>query len=92
MVTARDHALLRAVQVGRAELICGCEPHLLVDGLHVCDQDTHALAGLIAPAIPGRVGMRVLAVLTDAGRRAMAGAEVAACAPAVAAGAAVVSS
>ena len=46
-------------------------PHLLVDGLHVCDQDTHALAGLIAPAIPGRVGMRVLAVLTDAGARAL---------------------
>jgi hypothetical protein len=53
-------------------------PHLLVDGLHVCDQDTHALAGLIAPAIPGRAGMRVLAVLTDAGQRALAGAEVAA--------------
>ena len=70
----------------------GCVPHLLVDGLHVCDQDTHALAGLIAPAIPGRVGMRVLAVLTDAGRQALADAEVAACAPAVAAGAAVVSS
>jgi hypothetical protein len=78
--------------VGRAELVCGCEPHLLVDGLHVCDQDTRALAGLIAPAIPGRAGMRVLAVLTDAGRRALAGAEATACAPAVAAGAAVVSS
>ncbi len=91
-MSARDRALLRAVQVGRAELVCGCEPHLLVDGLHVCDQDTHALAGLIAPAIPGRVGMRVLAVLTDAGQRVLAGAEVAACAPAVAPGAAVVSS
>ena len=77
-MTARDRALLRAVGVGRAELVCGCEPHLLVDGRHVCDQDTHALAGLIAPAIPGQVGMRVLAVLTDAGRRALAGAEVAA--------------
>jgi len=91
-VSARDRALLRAVAVGHAELVCGCEPHLLVDGLHVCDQDTHALAGLIAPAIPGRVGMRVLAVLTDSGRRALADAEVAACAPALASGAAVVSS
>ena len=74
-MSARDRALLLAVQVGRAELVCGCEPHLLVDGLHVCDQDTHALAGLIAPAIPGRVGMRVL---TDAGQRALVDAEVAA--------------
>ena len=77
-MSARDRALLRAVRVGRAELVCGCVPHLLVDGLHVCDQDTHTLAGLIAPAIPGRVGMRVLAVLTDAGQRALADAEVAA--------------
>jgi len=77
-VTARDRALLRAVRVGRAELVCGCVPHLLIDGLHVCDQDTHALTGLIAPAIPARAGMRVLAVLTDAGQRALAGAEVAA--------------
>ena len=91
-MSARDRALLLAVQVGRAELVCGCEPHLLVDGLHACDQDTHALAGLIAPVIPGRVGMRVLAVLTDAGQRALAGAEVAACAPALASGAVVVSS
>ena len=77
-MSARVRALLRAVRVGRAELVCGCVPHLLVDGLHVCDQDTHTLAGLIAPAIPGRVGMRVLAVLTDAGQRALADAEVAA--------------
>jgi hypothetical protein len=90
-VSARGRAILRAVAVGRGELVCGCVPHLLVDGLHVCDQDTHALAGLVAPAIPGRPGMRVLAVLTDAGRRALAGTEVA-CAPAVAAGAVVVSS
>ena len=91
-MSARDRAVLLAVAVGRAELVCGREPHLLVDGLHVCDQDTHALAGLIAPAIPGRVGMRVLTVLTDAGRQALAGAEVTACAPALASGAAVMSS
>ena len=77
-MSARDRALLCAVRVGRAELVCGCVPHLLVDGLQVCDQDTHALAGLIAPAIPGRAGMRVLAVLTDAGQQALADAEVAA--------------
>ncbi len=72
MLSRRALSLLRAVRVGRAELVCGCQPHLLVDGLHVCDQDTAALAGLIAPAIPGRVGMRVLAQLTDAGQRALA--------------------
>jgi hypothetical protein len=74
VLSRRDLALLRAVHVGRAELVCGCQPHLLVDGLHVCDQDTAALTGadLIAPAIPGQVGMRVLAQLTDAGQRALA--------------------
>ena len=67
----RARSLLRAVRVGRGELVCGCVPHLLVDGLHVCDMDTLALAGLIGPAIPGQVGMRVLAQLTDAGTRAL---------------------
>ncbi len=71
VLTRRDLALLRAVRVGRAELVCGCQPHLLVDGLHVCDSDTFTLAGLIAPTIPGQVGMRVLARLTDAGTRAL---------------------
>ena len=70
-LTRRDLALLRAVRVGRCQLVCGCVPHLLVDGLHVCDMDTHALAGLIGPAFPGQPGMRVLARLTDAGTRAM---------------------
>ncbi len=70
-LSRRTLSLLRAVRVGRAELVCGCVPHLLVDGLHVCDMDTLALAGLIAPAIPGQVGMRVLATLTDAGARAL---------------------
>jgi len=72
VLSRRDLALLRAVHVGRAELVCGCQPHLLVDGLHVCDMDTLALAGLIGPAIPGQPGMRVLARLTDAGTRALA--------------------
>ncbi len=72
-LSCRARALLRAVQVGRGELICGRAPHLLIDRLHVCDQDTAALtrAGLIAPAIPGAPGMRVLAQLTDAGRRVL---------------------
>jgi len=67
----RARSLLRAVRVGRGQLVCGYVPHLLVDGLHVCDMDTLALAGLIGPAIPGQVGMRVLARLTDAGTRAL---------------------
>ena len=67
----RARSLLRAVQIGHAELVCGRVPHLLVDGLHVCDSDTLALAELIGPAIPGQVGMRVLAVLTDAGKLAV---------------------
>ena len=70
-LSRRALSLLRAVRVGRAELLCGRMPHLLVDGLHVCDMDSLALAGLIAPAIPGQVGMRVLAQLTDAGMSAL---------------------
>jgi len=70
-LTHRALALLRAVRVGRGVLVCGRIPHLLVDGLHVCDSDTFTLAGLIAPSIPGQVGMRVLARLTDAGTRAL---------------------
>jgi hypothetical protein len=63
--------LLRDVRAGRAEVVCGCVPHLLVDGLHVCDLDAPALVGLVAPAIPGTVGMQVLARLTDAGLEAL---------------------
>lgn len=70
-LSGRSLALLRAVRAGRAELVCGRVPHLLVDGLHVCDLDAPALAGLVAPAIPGTVGMRVLAQLTDAGAQAL---------------------
>ena len=70
-LSRRALSLLCAVRVGRGVLVCGCVPHLLVDGLHVCDMDTLALAGLIAPSIPGQVGMRVLARLTDAGTRAL---------------------
>ena len=70
-LSRRALSLLRAVRAGHGQLVCGCVPHLLVDGLHVCDMDTLALAGLIGPAIPGQVGMRVLARLTDAGTQAL---------------------
>ncbi|MGH3979921.1 MAG: hypothetical protein ACRDRZ_13130 [Pseudonocardiaceae bacterium] len=74
-MTARDYAILRAVAVGRGQLVCGCEPDLLIDGCWCADQcAAHRLAreGLIAGQIPGTTGMRVLAILTDAGRRALA--------------------
>lgn len=67
----RALAMLRAVSDGRAELVCSCEPDLLIDGLGCCDQYTaHRLAGagLIRPAVPGTVGERVRAELTVAGR------------------------
>ena len=69
----RSRSLLRAVLTGHGELVCGRVPHLLVDGMNVCGSDAAPLiaAGLIAPDLPGQVGMRVLAVLTDAGRNAL---------------------
>ena len=69
-ITRRGLAMLRAVSAGRAELICGCEPDLVIDGLGCCDQYTaHRLAraGLIRPAVPGAIGQRVPAELTIAG-------------------------
>ncbi len=73
VLSYRSRSLLRAVLTGHGELVCGCVPHLLVDGLNVCVADAAPLiaAGLIAPDLPGQVGMRVLAVLTDAGRHAL---------------------
>jgi hypothetical protein len=69
-LTRRDHAILRAVATGRAELVYGAEPDLLLDGRCCCDQAAaHRLAraGLIAPAIAAKVGQRVVACLTPAG-------------------------
>lgn len=66
----RALAMLRAIAIGRAEMTCGAEPDLFVDGLACCDQATsHALAheGLICPARPGLAGHRVPARLTAAG-------------------------
>lgn len=70
-VTGRVLSMLRAVAEGRGELVCGCEPDLVIDGLGCCDQFTaHRLAraGLIRPAIRGAFGQRVRAELTVAGR------------------------
>lgn len=67
----RALAMLRAVSDGRGELVCSCEPDLIVDGCPVCDQYTaHQLAGagLIRPVVRGAVGQRVLAELTTAGQ------------------------
>ncbi|HEY0640844.1 MAG TPA: hypothetical protein VGD67_24700 [Pseudonocardiaceae bacterium] len=70
-LTNRHHALLRAVGAGRCELICSCEPTLYIDGRNCCDQQAVSLlahAGLITYAEPGRIGQRVPAALTAAGR------------------------
>lgn len=70
----RDRALLRAVDAGRAELLCGGHPDLLIDGRWCCDQWTAhqlAAAGLLAPATPAALGTRVPAVLTATGRAAL---------------------
>jgi len=75
-LTDRAAAMLRAVAAGRAHLTVSVEPDLYVDELPCCDQSTaHELAhtGLVAPAHPAPPGTRVQAVLTDAGRRALAG-------------------
>ena len=75
-LTRRDRAILRAVADGRAELVHGAEPDLLLDGLCCCDQAAvHRLAhaGLIAPVGVADVGQRVPAHLTPAGRAQLAG-------------------
>lgn len=69
-LTSRDRAILAAVEAGRVELTCSCEPDLFVDGVFFCDQEAaHRLvhAGLIRSATPGTPGSRVDAVLTALG-------------------------
>jgi hypothetical protein len=70
-LTRRDRAILRAVDVGHAELVFGSEPDLIIDGRCCCDQAAaHRLAraGLIAPLDTAAiVGERVPAGLTPAG-------------------------
>lgn len=70
-LTHRHLAMLRAVGAGRCEVSYSCEPDLFIDGRTSCDQlAAHLLAklGLVQPAIPGTVGQRVPAQLTQAGR------------------------
>jgi hypothetical protein len=70
-LTHRHFALLRAVDAGRCEITCSCEPDLFIDGRTCCDQTAaHLLAraGLIRHAAHGSIGQRVPAQLTDAGR------------------------
>ncbi len=74
VLSRRDLALLRAVAAGRAELVCGCQPDLLIDGRWCCDQSAaHQLAasGLLAPTRPAPAGTRVAAVLTETGKAAL---------------------
>jgi hypothetical protein len=75
MLTARDRAILRAVAAGGAELVCGSEPDLLIDGRCCCDQiAAHRLAraGLIGAALMAGTGERVPASLTAAGAARLA--------------------
>ena len=75
VLTRRDRAILRAVADGRAELVYGAEPDLLLDGRCCCDQvAAHRLAhaGLIAPLVVADVGQRVPARLTQAGSAQLA--------------------
>ena len=70
VLTRRDRAILKAVAGGRAELVFGAEPDLLLDGRCCCDQvAAHRLAraGLIAPLVVADIGQRVPAHLTPAG-------------------------
>ncbi len=48
-LTGRDRAILRAVARGDAELACGAEPDLFLDGRCCCDQ-LAAAAGLAVAA------------------------------------------
>lgn len=71
-LTHRDRAILRAVAGGRAELLGGAQPDLMVDGRCCCDQLAArrlAHAGLIAGAAPAAFGQRVPAELTAAGHQ-----------------------
>lgn len=74
-MSRRALAMLRAIAAGRAEMTCGCEPDLFVDGLACCDQNTaHILAhrALISPTRPGLIGQRVPARLTPRGYKLLA--------------------
>ncbi|WP_436496154.1 hypothetical protein [Actinokineospora sp. HUAS TT18] len=76
----RALAMLRAVAAGRAQISCGREPDLYIDGMPCCDQfSAHVLThdGFIA-AGDGPFGQLVPAVLTSAGVAALESVAVAA--------------
>ncbi|MGX7826661.1 hypothetical protein ACTG9Q_16370 [Actinokineospora sp. 24-640] len=69
----RARAMLRAIAAGRAQLRCGREPDLYIDGVPCCDQfSAHELIhdGLVATGA-GRFGQFVPAALTAAGSAAL---------------------
>jgi hypothetical protein len=75
-LTHRDRAILKAVADGRAELVYGAEPDLLLEGRCCCDQSAvHHLvrSGFIAPVGAARIGQRVPAGLTREGTAQLAG-------------------
>lgn len=76
-MSGRALAMLRAVAAGRAELVLGCEPDMVIDGLPCCDQfmaHDLARAGLVCPARFGLIGHQVPAILTDSGRAVLSAA------------------
>ncbi|WIX98172.1 hypothetical protein QRX60_29350 [Amycolatopsis mongoliensis] len=69
----REHAILRAVAAGRAELLISCAPDLLIDG-GWCDHTavTRLVSeGWIRPARPAVAGERVPARLTEGAAEAL---------------------
>jgi len=58
------------VAAGRCELICGCQPDLLIDGRWCYQNAAHQLAaaGLLGPGVSAPTGALAPAVLTESGR------------------------
>lgn len=72
-LTHRHRAMLRAVDAGRGEALCGYTPDLLIDGRfcdHVATLELFR-AGLI-DAESGPLGQRVSARITEKGRLVLA--------------------
>jgi hypothetical protein len=65
--------MLRAIDAGRGEALCGCTPDLLIDGRYCDHLAAHELfrAGLIIAAEQGPLGHRVAARITDSGRQVL---------------------
>ena len=66
----RELAVLRAVSEGHAQLLCGCEPDLAIDGAWCDHQAAQVLLAnhLICSTVKGSVGQLVPATLTQDGR------------------------